>query len=39
MLVPAALPEIFDWFRVMNAIAWTYVILAEIVNPEPASAT
>ncbi len=28
VLVPAALP-----FRVMNAIAWTYVILAEAVNP------
>src|SRR5919202_605149 len=28
------LPEIFDSFRVMNAIAWTYVILAEAVNPE-----
>jgi NitT/TauT family transport system permease protein len=34
VLVPAALPEIFDSFRVMNAIAWTYVILAEAVNPE-----
>ena len=33
MLVPAALPEIFDSFRVMNAISWTYVILAEMVNP------
>ena len=33
VLVPAALPEIFDSFRVMNAIAWTYVILAEAVNP------
>ena len=32
MLVPAALPDIFDSFRVMNAISWTYVILAEIVN-------
>jgi NitT/TauT family transport system permease protein len=30
----AALPEIFDSFRVMNAISWTYVILAEAVNPE-----
>ena len=29
---PAALPDIFDSFRVMNAIAWTYVILAEFVN-------
>jgi len=28
------LPEIFDSFRVMNAISWTYVILAEAVNPE-----
>ncbi|HNV04115.1 MAG TPA: ABC transporter permease [Vicinamibacterales bacterium] len=34
ILVPAALPEIFDSFRVMNAISWTYVILAEAVNPE-----
>ena len=34
VLVPSALPEIFDSFRVMNAIAWTYVILAEAVNPE-----
>src|SRR5437667_384348 len=30
----AALPDIFDSFRVMNAILWTYVILAEAVNPE-----
>lgn len=34
VLIPQALPEIFDSFRVMNAIAWTYVILAEAVNPE-----
>ncbi len=34
VLVPAAMPEIFDSFRVMNAILWTYVILAEAVNPE-----
>lgn len=34
ILVPASLPEIFDSFRVMNAISWTYVILAEAVNPE-----
>lgn len=33
VMVPAALPQIFDSFRVMNAIAWTYVILAEFVNP------
>lgn len=33
VLIPAALPEIFESFRVMNAIAWTYVILAEAVNP------
>jgi NitT/TauT family transport system permease protein len=33
VLIPAAMPEIFDSFRVMNAIAWTYVILAEAVNP------
>ena len=34
VLIPSALPEIFDSFRVMNAILWTYVILAEAVNPE-----
>jgi len=33
VLIPAALPDIFDSFRVMNAILWTYVILAETVNP------
>jgi NitT/TauT family transport system permease protein len=33
VLLPAALPEIVESFRVMNAIAWTYVILAEAVNP------
>ena len=32
VLLPAALPDVFDSFRVMNAIAWTYVILAEFVN-------
>jgi NitT/TauT family transport system permease protein len=34
VLLPSALPEIFDSFRVMNAILWTYVILAEAVNAE-----
>jgi NitT/TauT family transport system permease protein len=34
VLLPSSLPEIFDSFRVMNAISWTYVILAEAVNPE-----
>ena len=34
VLLPPALPEIFDSFRVMNAIAWTYIILAELVNPQ-----
>jgi len=34
VLVPAALPEIVDSFRVMNAISWTYVILAEAVNAD-----
>ena len=33
VLLPHAMPEIFDSFRVMNAISWTYVILAEAVNP------
>ena len=34
VLLPAALPDIFDSFRVMNAISWTYVILAEFVNTQ-----
>lgn len=34
VLVPAAMPEIFESFRVMNAIGWTYVTLAESVNPQ-----
>jgi NitT/TauT family transport system permease protein len=34
VLIPAALPQIFDGFRVMNAIAWTYIILAEMVNSQ-----
>ncbi len=34
VLIPAAMPQIFDGFRVMNAIAWTYIILAELVNPQ-----
>ncbi len=37
VLVPAALPQIFDSFRVMNAIAWTYIILAEIVGVQESS--
>ncbi|MGQ0508813.1 MAG: ABC transporter permease [Myxococcaceae bacterium] len=32
VIIPAALPRIFDGFRVLNAIAWTYIILAEITN-------
>jgi NitT/TauT family transport system permease protein len=32
VLVPAAMPQIFDGFRVINAIAWTYIILAEATN-------
>lgn len=32
VLIPAAMPQIFDSFRVVNAIAWTYIILAEMVN-------
>lgn len=34
VLIPAAMPQIFDGFRTMNAIAWTYIILAEIVNAQ-----
>jgi NitT/TauT family transport system permease protein len=32
VLIPAAMPDIFDAFRVMNAISWTYIVLAEEVN-------
>ncbi len=32
VLIPSALPRIFDAFRVLNAIAWTYIILAEMTN-------
>ncbi|MBK7863029.1 MAG: ABC transporter permease [Archangiaceae bacterium] len=32
VLLPAALPQIFDNFRVMNGIAWGYILLAEMVN-------
>jgi len=32
VLIPASLPDIFDAFRVMNAISWTYIVLAEQVN-------
>lgn len=34
VLVPAALPQIFDSFRVMNGIAWGYILVAEMVNPQ-----
>jgi NitT/TauT family transport system permease protein len=33
VLVPGSLPAIGEALRVMNGIGWTYVILAEIVNP------
>lgn len=32
VLVPAALPTIFEALRVMNAIGWTYIILAEAIS-------
>lgn len=34
VLIPAVLPQVFDSFRVMNAIAWTYIILAELIGAE-----
>ena len=34
VLVPGSLPAIGEALRVMNGIGWTYVILAEAVNPE-----
>jgi NitT/TauT family transport system permease protein len=33
VLVPGSLPAIGEALRVMNGIGWTYVILAELVNP------
>lgn len=32
VLLPAALPTIFEALRVMNAIGWTYIILAEAIS-------
>ncbi|OQY30032.1 MAG: hypothetical protein B6244_01875 [Candidatus Cloacimonetes bacterium 4572_55] len=32
VLAPAALPTIFEALRVMNAIGWTYIILAEAIS-------
>lgn len=32
--LPNALPQIWDAIIVCNAISWTYVVLAEIINPE-----
>lgn len=34
VLVPGSLPTIGEALRVMNGIGWTYVILAELVNPK-----
>jgi len=34
VLVPGSLPAIGEALRVMNGIGWTYVILAELVNPK-----
>jgi ABC-type nitrate/sulfonate/bicarbonate transport system permease component len=33
VLIPGSLPAIGEALRVMNGIGWTYVILAELVNP------
>jgi NitT/TauT family transport system permease protein len=33
VLIPGSLPTIGEALRVMNGIGWTYVILAEVVNP------
>ncbi len=33
VLIPGSLPSIGEALRVMNGIGWTYVILAEVVNP------
>ena len=33
VLVPGSMPAIGEALRVMNGIGWTYVILAELVNP------
>ncbi len=34
VLIPGSLPTIGEALRVMNGIGWTYVILAELVNPK-----
>ncbi len=34
VLLPACIPTIFDTLRVMMGIAWTYVILAELVGAQ-----
>lgn len=34
VLWPGALPQVWGGLVVCNAISWTYVILAEIINPE-----
>jgi NitT/TauT family transport system permease protein len=34
VLVPGSLPAVGEALRVMNGIGWTYVILAELVNPK-----
>jgi NitT/TauT family transport system permease protein len=34
VLIPGSLPAIGEALRVMNGIGWTYVILAELVNPK-----
>jgi NitT/TauT family transport system permease protein len=34
VLIPGSLPAIGEALRVMNGIGWTYVILAEVVNPQ-----
>ncbi len=34
VLIPGSLPAVGEAMRVMNGIGWTYVILAELVNPK-----
>jgi NitT/TauT family transport system permease protein len=34
VLIPGSLPAVGEALRVMNGIGWTYVILAELVNPK-----
>ena len=37
VLLPGALPQIWDALAVCNGIMWTYIVLAELVNASPST--